>query len=55
MLQLTCPVRIPDVVSNKNRLGRAFTRVRYVGEDLAELLDTILDIDRFATKDVYNG
>lgn len=55
ILKLTRLVRIPDIVSNKNRLGRHFTCVRNAREDLAELLDAIVDINRFATKNVDDG
>jgi len=47
ILELTCLVRISDIVSDKHRFG-----FRVTSEDVADLLDAILDIDRFATKDV---
>ena len=53
--KLTRSVRIPNIVSNKNRLGRHFARGRDAREDLAEFLDAIIDINRFATKDVDDG
>ena len=52
ILELTCLVRIPDIVSNKHTLGFRVTSVRDDSENAAELLDAILDIDWFATKDV---
>jgi hypothetical protein len=55
ILKLTRSIRIPNIVSNKNRLGRHFTHVRDAREDLAELLDAIVDVNRFATKDVEDG
>ena len=47
ILELTCSVRIPDIVSDKHRFAFCVT-----SEDVADLLDAILDIDWFATKDV---
>ena len=51
-MELTRAIRISNIVSNKHRLGRPFTCLRNTCKDLAQLLDTIFDIDRLATKDV---